>query len=71
MPGVLFCHLVRELQMIHKFVFAMESLCVDASWAVRINAIELGQAVTFSMASEIALSLESLAATRTGEFSLS
>ena len=57
--------------MIHKFIFAMESLCVDASWTVRINTIELGQAVTFSMASEIALSLESLAAKRTGEFSLS
>jgi len=57
--------------MVHKFILTVESLCVDASWTVRINAIELGQAVAFSMTSEIALSLESLAATRTGEFSLS
>jgi hypothetical protein len=53
---------------IHKFIFTMESLCVDVSWTACINAIELGHAVAFSMASEIALSLESLAATRTGEF---
>ena len=71
MPGVLFCHLVRELQMIHKFIFTIESLCVGVSWAACINAIELGHTVAFPMASEIALSLESLAATRTGESILS
>jgi hypothetical protein len=71
MPGVLLFHLVRELQMIHKFIFAMKSPCVDASWTVCIRTIELCQTVAFSMAREITLSLESLTATRTGEFPLS
>ena len=57
--------------MIHKFIFPVESLCVDASWTACINAVELGHTVAFSMASEIALSFESLAATRTGELTLS
>src|SRR5438552_3596327 len=57
--------------MIHELIFAMESFCIDASWTIRINTIELGQAVAFLMASEITLSLESYATRRTGESTLS